>query len=67
MTRQEELLTLLHEVRAHVTTLKELVHFHMSGDRRHRAENELQQITEKAAKSVAVCLSCNSDPSDPKE
>jgi hypothetical protein len=67
VSRQEELLGLLHEIRAHLSILTELIHYHMSGNQRHEAERELRQATEKAAKSVAVCLSCPSDQPEPKE
>lgn len=57
----QDVMMLLHDVRNKLTSLKGLVHMHMTGDRRYEAENLLSDAAEKLNEMYVKCLQCDDD------
>jgi len=57
----QDLMVALHEARSRLQSLKELIHFHMVGEKRFIAEQALDEISEKLNVIYVKCLQCDED------
>jgi len=64
MAGQKKVLSLIHEIRNHLHVAQGLVHFHMTSDRRYKAETELDEAARKISEIWSWCLSCSGCPED---
>lgn len=57
----QELMRLLHDVRNKLHSATNLVHMHMNGDERYKAERLLDEAKQSLNKMYIACLQCDED------
>lgn len=54
-----DVISMLHDIRSKVASVKGMVHMHMMGDKRFTCEKELDELETITGKLWALCMSCS--------